>query len=119
MKRSAAPGRPVIEDTFVPELEAEEAGFESLLQHAKDEAAGRILEAEQEAEKSLSQARNSLAAETAEVRRAWSTTARDARREEREGSSSHTERLVRDAKAGLEEAIDRLIAIVSDMRDKP
>lgn len=112
MNRVAVSARPVVEDTFVPELEEEEARLERLLSAAKDEAARRIREAETAAEKRLDGVRESLSSETAEEKRKLIEAARESLRIASEEARAAGERLERDARKRIPQAVDALIAHV-------
>jgi vacuolar-type H+-ATPase subunit H len=116
MKHGAARGDKGIEDSFLPELEAEEARLEKLLQAAKDESARRVLEAEKEAERRRAAARESLASELAEIRRSAEARALTERAEDSDALDPETMASLDTARARMPTAIQRLVEIAAGFR---
>ncbi len=112
MKRDAASQRPAAEDTFVPELEEQEAQLELLMTAVKAESSRRIQEAEVAAERMLAEVRRTLSSETAEEKRKRLLAALEAIRKDSADARNRAERSGLEARKRIAVSADALVGFV-------
>jgi len=119
MKKNTTVAKTLTEETFLPELEAEEARLKVLLQAARDESAAEIQAARIAADALIAKAHEAYLAEISETRRLWLLKAEEARKNGEASVSGELESWIAESQRRVPAAIERLTSLVYGIGESP
>ncbi len=119
MKKNTPVAKTLTEETFLPELEAEEARLKVLLQTARDESVAQIQSARIAADASTAKAHQACLAEISETRRLWLLKAAEARKNGEATVSGELESWIAESRRRVPAAVERLTSLVCGFEESP